>query len=67
MPIFEYQCPEGHTIEAYVPQGMSDMPAAKTAVCYKCSGEGKTNLAEKVLSATPTTFKQNDRKAIKGR
>lgn len=65
MPIYEYQCPEGHVIDAYVPAKEIDLPSARTAVCYKCTQEGETNIAERIISPTPTTFKHADAKAIK--
>ena len=62
MPIFEYECDRGHVTEVLVPAHASD---TSTAICTVCEGEGHTNLADKIMSATPTTFKHADSKAIK--
>lgn len=67
MPIYEFECPEGHLVDEYVPARDIGKPESRTVPCPRCSAEGKVNLAERVLSATPTTFKHNDTKAIKGR
>ncbi len=57
MAIYEYQCPEGH-----VTTHMSTFADKPTTVkCEHCD-----KAAEFVVSATPTTFHANDRKAIKG-
>jgi putative FmdB family regulatory protein len=56
MGCYEYQCEDNHVTEHRV--ALSERPDAIT--CEKC---GKP--AEFVLSATSTTFRQNDRKAFK--
>jgi putative FmdB family regulatory protein len=55
MPVFEYQCPNGHTQEKLVPRDhVTKVP------CNKCAAQAK-----RILSATKTTFKHHDKKAIK--
>lgn len=56
MPIFEYQCPNGHLQEKLVSRDH-----VVRVPCNKCAATAK-----RILSATKTTFKENDRKAIKG-
>ena len=57
MGIYEYQCPNGHVTEKM--QSMSDRQRPVT--CDHCA-----EMAQFIVSATPTTFHANDRKAIKG-
>ena len=61
MPLFEYECRIGHTSEIYAGVGA----APKLIACPTCAASGERVRAKRILSATPTTFKQNDRKAIK--
>ena len=56
MGIYEYQCPNGHVTEKMVP--MSDRQTPVT--CDHCA-----EMANPIMSATPTSFRQNDRKAFK--
>jgi hypothetical protein len=58
MGIYEYQCEAGHIIELMV-----RFEARPNTV--NCTHEGCRSIAKFVLSATPTTFRQNDRKAFK--
>lgn len=57
MGIYEYQCPEGHVTELMVK--LSEKP--DTIRCDQCD----CATATPILSATPTSFRQNDRKAFK--
>jgi hypothetical protein len=61
MGIYEYQCPVGHVTELMAK--LENRPA--TIKCDK--GEPLTcgRDATPILSATPTSFRQNDRKAFK--
>jgi hypothetical protein len=65
MPIFEYRCQHGHITEEFVTPSLVNTPGARSTVCVRCSSEGNVELAEKILSATPTTFKHNDRTSLK--
>lgn len=56
MGIYEYLCPFDHVTELMVK--LEDKPA--TIKCETCD-----NNATPILSATPTSFRQNDRKAFK--
>lgn len=60
MPLYEFECPFGHTFVELTPIG------AKNAPCMQCAGSAKDEepvvLAERVLSPTRTTFKFADRK-----
>lgn len=56
MGIYEYECPEGHVTELMVK--LEDKPA--NTKCETCG-----SYAAPILSATPTTFRANDRKAFK--
>jgi hypothetical protein len=62
MAVFEYQCPKGHITELFVK--LEDKPAF-----VECgSGDGDNpcfDHAWPILSATPTTFRSNDRKCFK--
>jgi hypothetical protein len=58
MGIFEYQCPHGHVTELFVP--LKDRPDTVDCNDHTCGYK-----AQLVLSATPTTFRANDRKAFK--
>lgn len=57
MGIYEYQCPEGHLTELFVP--LSARPQQIQCPC-NCN-----EFAQLILSATPTSFRANDRKAFK--
>jgi predicted nucleic acid-binding Zn ribbon protein len=57
-PLYEYQCPVGHVSELMVK--LSEKPAETT-----CTHEGCHSVAKPIMSATPTSFRQNDRKAFK--
>jgi putative FmdB family regulatory protein len=58
VPIYQYQCQNGHITEE-LSKVRDSFP---TIQCRECKG-----IATRILSPTPTTFKQNDRKAIKGK
>jgi hypothetical protein len=60
MGIYEYACPLQHITEHFVP--MSMRPDTYPCGYPDCKEESKL-----ILSATPTTFRQNDRKAFKWR
>ena len=55
MAVFEFLCRAGHTTEVYV--SLAKRPKRITCACGQ--------RAKFVLSATPTTFRQNDRRAFK--
>jgi len=57
MGIYEYQCGAGHITELMV--ALKDRP--DTVMCDHC----KAADAKLIMSATPTTFRANDRKAFK--
>ena len=57
MGIFEYQCGAGHITELMVPFAIRP----ETVMCDHC----KAADAKLITSATPTTFRANDRKAFK--
>jgi hypothetical protein len=56
MGIYEYMCWREHVTELFVP--LAERP--NTTPCEICKEEAKL-----VMSATPTTFRSNDRKAFK--
>jgi len=71
MPVYEFECPKGHVTEDVVPMGTKEVP------CVACAAEaqaisartGKSippcfapHVATRILSATPTTFRYNDRR-----
>jgi hypothetical protein len=58
MSIFEFECPKGHVTDMMIPLALR--PNTKT-----CGHEGCEEEAKFVLSATPTTFRAQDRKAFK--
>jgi hypothetical protein len=62
MGCFEFECERGHVTELFV--SLAERPAF-----IKCEhaveGQPCQLPANLVLSATPTTFRQNDRKAFK--
>jgi putative FmdB family regulatory protein len=58
MGIYEFECPCGKITEKLVP--LSERPAQIPCPCG-------TFEASYVISATPTTFRANDRKAFKKR
>jgi hypothetical protein len=60
MGCFEFQCPLGHVTEHFVP--LSLRPEAYPCGYPDCKEDSKL-----ILSTTPTTFRQNDRKAFKRR
>lgn len=64
MPLYEFQCANGHVTEDLVPMGTSTIPCA---ACYKqlmsrherglfSEVEGEPVLASRILSPTRTTF-----------
>ena len=61
MPVYEFACPRGHTISDLVPVGTKSIP------CSACHAERMAStrcrpieLATRILSATPTTFRFAD-------
>jgi hypothetical protein len=58
MGCFEYQCARGHISERRVP--LAEKPAETLCDDVECD-----LMAHPILSATPTTFRANDRKAFK--
>lgn len=58
MGIFEYECPAGHITELMV-RLENRPPMTECATCHTA--------AKFVVSATPTTFRVNDRSAFKRR
>lgn len=58
MGIYEYECAAGHVSERFVP--LAEKPAEVLCDEIECD-----LMAHPVLSATPTTFRQMDRKAFK--
>ena len=56
-PIYEFECGAGHITEIMVKR--EDKP--ETVMCDHC----KAADAKPIMSATPTTFRANDRKAFK--
>jgi hypothetical protein len=58
MGIYEYQCEAGHISELMVK--LENKPAHTP-----CTHEGCLDVATPIMSATPTTFRQMDRKAFK--
>jgi hypothetical protein len=66
MGIYEFECPNGHVTEGHYT--LADRPTS-----IKCEHTVEDNSgghqcwldAKFVLSATPTSFRQNDRKAFK--
>lgn len=56
MPMYEYQCPNGHITEKMQPIADANRPVT----CEHCP-----TIAERVLSPTPTSFRHNDRRAFK--
>lgn len=58
MGLFEYACPKGHVGEIMVP--LAERPTKIPCGHGDCNEE-----ATFVMSATPTTFRANDRKAFK--
>jgi hypothetical protein len=58
MAIFEFECPLGHITELMVK--LEEKPAT-----VACGGKDCAHVATPILSATPTSFRQNDRKAFK--
>lgn len=56
MGIYEFLCPNQHITEKMVPMNERDRPVT----CDHCK-----EMATHVLSATPTTFRAQDRKAFK--
>ena len=62
MGIYEYQCPRGHVTERFV-------KLEERSQQIECEG-GTEDVpclehADLIVSATPTTFRANDRKAFK--
>lgn len=60
MPIYEYECARGHVTEK-----MASL--AERTETYPCAYARCELVAIRVLSATSTSFRLNDRKAFKGR
>lgn len=58
MGIYEFECPAGHVTEKMV--SLSERPPS-----VACEHEGCKEQAQFVVSATPTTFRAQDRKAFK--
>lgn len=55
MPVYEFECPKGHVIEDVVPMGTTQ------AQCHACLSLTRENvMANRILSATPTTFVHAD-------
>jgi len=74
MPVYEFECPKGHVTEDVVPIGTKVWPctacnaewmaqhAAQFPADHRCACVHDANLAKRILSATPTTFRYNDRR-----
>jgi len=58
MGIYEYECPHGHVTEKMV-------PLSERQEIVACEHENCVCMAVFVVSATPTTFRANDRRAFK--
>lgn len=66
MAIYEFECPKGHVTEAHY--SLADRPASIVCEHPESADEGAPicgQTAQFVLSATPTTFRAQDRKAFK--
>ncbi len=65
MPVYEFECPNGHLIDKIV--ALRDLGDMRFISCDTCGKEGRGLVyAERVLSATKTNFRHNDRSAFKG-
>lgn len=57
MPIYEYQCDKKHITEVLQSRENANHPTARTCICMECHRQGETNLAQRILSATPGVVK----------
>lgn len=60
MGIYEFECPKGHVSDLLI--RLESRPQE-----IYCTYPGCKEKAKFVVSATPTTFRANDRRAFKGR
>jgi hypothetical protein len=67
LPVYEFQCPQGHVFEELVPQGTE---LIECPVCFQAHNPMKRYLppmypATRIMSATRTSFKFADQKLKK--
>ena len=63
MPVYEFECPRGHTISDLVPIGTKSIPCSACLAERLASNKRRpVELATRVLSATPTTFRFADQR-----